>query len=836
METYRGKDKEPYDNKWFMNPERVSMPDIDSDFCYERRSEVIDYTVHKYGADKVAQIMTFGTIGARMAIRDTGAVLEINSQLVDKVAKLIPQAPKVTIDKALTEGNQLFSPDLFDLYNNDSETKRLIDTAKTIEGLIRQTGIHAAGVLISDVPLVELGALMEQEDSDIPVFMGDMVAVDYLKLIKFDFLGLRTLTVESKAIELIKKNKGIDLTDVINSSEVLEDKETYNLISSGKSFGVFQLESPGMQSFMSELQPKSIEDIIIGISMFRPGPLEKIPQLIANKRNPENIKYQEDAKHILKPILDKTYGIIVYQEQCMALVRELAGYSFGRSDNLRRAMSKKKTAEMNYERQIFIYGAAKCPHCGGKGKIENGDKCTVCDGRGEIVAKDTEKDIFIQGCIRNGISLETANQLYDDMEEFAKYAFNKSHATAYGELTVHTAYLVTHYPVEYYTAYLNSIISNQDKVRHYMAIVKKLGINISRPDINKCSNIFTCDDKNIYMGLSSLKFVGIGVSSAIEEREKNGEFTSLQDLLTRVTLSKREVESLIKAGAFDSFGIAKRSQMLDKVEDILKLTKNDRLKKESGQVSLFDICDDASVQEANIIKFADIQEFNQMKIFAMEKEVSGFYLSGHPLELPEYKDVSEKSTITTVDEFTNKDNRKKVKLVGIVNINEDEKEGIRISKSGNAYANFTLEDQYGTIKVLAFKDAVDQCRNAMYKDAIVQVTGNLSVDIEQYEDDNGEIKERRDIKIFLETITRVKSACDRKKVFIQVNTRDAYKMNTIKSVLNKYPGSDTVIFYDPILKQSFKSNTTIDYGINFLYELQSRTNLGDKDIVSKNLA
>lgn len=411
----------------FMNVERVSMPDIDSDFSDERRQEVIDYTVHKYGADKVAQILTFGKIGARLAIRDTGAVLEINSRLVDKVAKLIPNAPKVTIDKALTPQNDLFSPELYDLYTNDEEVKNLVDTAKTIEGVIRQTGMHAAGVLISDVPLVELGALMEQEGSEVPIFMGDMVAVDYLKLIKFDFLGLKTLTVESNAIELIKQNRGIDLTKFIESKEVLNDKKTYDLISSGKTTGVFQLESTGMQSFMRELQPKSIEDIIIGIAMYRPGPIDKIPMLIANKKDKKNIKYPKDAEKFLKPILDTTYGIIVYQEQCMAIVRELAGYTFGRSDNLRRAMSKKKDKVMDYEREIFIYGAAKCPHCNGTGKQENGDQCPHCNGKGELVAKDIEENITIKGCIRNGISVETANKIYDDMAEFARYAFNKSH-------------------------------------------------------------------------------------------------------------------------------------------------------------------------------------------------------------------------------------------------------------------------------------------------------------------------------------------------------------------------------------------------------------------------
>lgn len=369
-----------------------------------------------------------------------------------------------------------------------------------------------------------------------------------------------------------------------------------------------------------------------------------------------------------------------------------------------------------------------------------------------------------------------------------------------------------------------------------MALVKKQGIKISRPDINKCSHNFTCDNNTIYMGLSSLKFVGVGVEEAINERNQNGSFKDLQDMLTRVYLSKREVESLIKSGALDSIGNAKRSQMLDKLEDLLYLTKQERKNKEIGQFSLFDICDDISVKAANVIQYPDIKEFNQMKLFAMEKEVSGFYLSGHPLELPEYKGITARSNIMTVDEFTNLDNKKKVKMVGIVNINESEKEGIKYSKSGNLYANFTLEDTMGNIKVLAFKDAVEQCKSVLYNEAIVEITGTLSVDIEEYEDENGEIKQKKDIKIFLDTIKKVTSSADRKKVYIQLNTRDIYIMNSIRRVIDKHPGYDTVILYDPILKKSFKSPKTINYTPLFVNDLQNYTRIETKDIVAKNLA
>lgn len=416
------------------------------------------------------------------------------------------------------------------------------------------------------------------------------------------------------------------------------------------------------------------------------------------------------------------------------------------------------------------------------------------------------------------------------------YESKSSRAAAYAVLSVHTAYLLAHYPIEYYTAYLNSIITKQDKVRYYMALIKKEGIEISRPDINKCSYQFTCEEDKIYMGLNSLKFVGEGIKAAIENREKEGSFKDLQDLLTRVSLSKREVESLIKAGSFDSFNIATRSQMLNKFQDIMNLTKSNRKKKEQGQFSLFDICEDPTIKDANIIKFPKMEEFNKMKIFAMEKEVSGFYLSGHPLDLPEYKDFIEKSTITTTDDFSNEDNKRKVKLVGIVSINDKQGEGLRISKSGNYYANFTLEDRYGTIKVLGFKDVIEDCKKFMFNENIVEITGTLSVDIEQYEDENGEIKENRDIKIFLDTIKKITSANDRKKVYIQLDTKNTKNMIILKEVAKRHQGCDNMILYDPNLKQSYKYNETINFSELLIEDLKVSLNISEKDIVAKKIS
>lgn len=822
----------------FMNPKRVSMPDIDTDFAYDSRQKAIDYVVKKYGKDKVAQILTVGTIGARMAIRDVGAVLEIEPTLVDKVAKLIPMAPKVTIDLALSktkinkegkeEQNSLYSPELFEMYNSNSECKKLIDNAKLIEGLVRQTGTHAAGVIISDVPLEEMGALKEQEGSEISVFTFNMANVEYLKLIKFDFLGLRTLTVEEDAIQMIKKNKGIDVD--IDSEDIIEDKEIYKFISSGKTDGVFQLESAGMQSFMRELSPKNIEDIIIGIAMYRPGPLDKIPTLIKNKMDISNIEYPPTASKFLKPILDVTYGITVYQEEAMQIVRDLAGYDFGRSDILRRAMSKKKHEVMAYERNIFIYGAAVCPHCNGTGREENGDECSVCKGHSEIVAKDTEERIIIPGCIRNGISIEDANTIFDDLIEFANYAFNKSHAAAYAIIGIQTAYLARYYPIEYWTAYLNSFLKDSPKIKKYMAVIKKQGIEIHRPDINICSAKFTCDNDKIYMGLTAIENVGQGVVAAIEERERNGKFKNLQDLLSRVSLNRSEVESLIQTGAFDCFEDANRAQMLSQMDKVMELSKKERNKKENGQFSLFDVC--SGMEQIKQYKYPEMTEYPKMRLYLMEKEKSGFFLSGHPLDLPEYSEVAKKSNISTSDTFSIHDNKRDIIMVGVVNIDE-KTEGIRYSKTGKRFASFRLEDKYGEIRVLAFKEVVDECKTTLFNNAIVEIRGKLSVDIEMYEDENGEVKEKRDIKIFLSSISTVSALNERKKVFIKIDTKNKKKMGVLKRIYERYPGYDTLICYNSIEKKQYKINSLINCNQKFISDLYNKLELKADEVVVK---
>lgn len=816
----------------FMNPERVSMPDIDTDFQDDRRMEVIDYVVQKYGADKVAQILTFGTIGARMAIRDVGAVFEIDPKLVDRIAKAIPAQPGITINKAM-EAN----PKLKEEYEQNPVVKNLIDKSKMIEGLVRQTGVHAAGVIISDAPLTEYGALMEVENSDIPVFLGDMKAVEYLKLLKMDFLGLRTLTVIKDTIDMIYKDTGklidIDLLDY-------NDPEVFKYISKGETHGVFQLEQAGMQKFMKELQPSNLEDVILGISVYRPGPMDSIPTLLEGKKNPASIKYPDDAKHLLAPILDVTYGVMVYQEQVMRIVRDLAGYSFGRSDLVRRAMAKKKPEVMEAERYIFIYGEVKCPECGGTGKQANGDNCILCKGAGAVASKikcpwcggadencshchgtgiiESDGEVTVEGCLRRGISKETANYLFDKMIDFAAYAFNKSHATAYAIIAYQTAFLKYYYPRQYMTAYLNSVISNQEKVRRYLGIVKRMGISVLRPDINKCEAKFIQNEDGIYMGLTSLKYVGTGVKEAIVEREKNGAFKSLQDLLERVQLNKREVESLIKSGALDCFG-HKRSQMLSSLDALIKKAKIERETRKSGQLTLFDFLGEDQ-KEAFKFQYPDISEYNPMEKFTMEKEVSGFYLSGHPLDLPEYQRFTKHSNITTVDGFTEGDDRKDIRIVGIIQI--DEKEGgIRISKAGKQYAIFDIEDRYSTLRVLAFEKCLEKSEHLIRAGNIVELQGTLSVQVNEFEDENGEMLQTFDVKIFANEIKAVGDIDKCKKVYIRIDRKTSRYLPQIKQLASRHPGTDELYIYNSDNKKLLKYNNTIGYNDSFYKEIRN---------------
>ncbi|AYF53612.1 DNA polymerase III subunit alpha [Clostridium novyi] len=735
----------------FLNPERVSMPDIDSDFCYERRGEVIDYVVEKYGKDNVSQIVTFGTMAPRACIRDVGRAMNYSYAEVDRIAKMIPTVLGITIDKALE-----MNPELKEVYDKDTRIKELIDVARDLEGLPRHTSTHAAGVVIASQPLVNYVPLSKNEEAIVTQFT--MTTLEELGLLKMDFLGLRTLTVIRDAIELIKKNTGkkIDL-DKIN----FEDENVYNMLGKGKTVGVFQLESSGMTNFMKELKPESLEDIIAGISLYRPGPMAEIPKYIKNKNNPKNIEYITPE---LEGILNVTYGVMVYQEQVMQIVRDLAGYSMGRSDLVRRAMSKKKHKVMEEERKNFIYG------------IEE-------DGK-----------VVVPGCLRNGISEESANKIYDQMMDFASYAFNKSHAAAYGVVAYYTAYLVHYYPTEFMAAMLNSVRGNSDKVAIYIRAAKQMDIETLPPDINKSFGKFTVQNGKIRFGLSAIKNVGENIIDVIvKSREEKGEFNSFVDFCNKISMgsiNKRMVESLIKAGVFDSFGIY-RSQLLAVYEKIIDSVVSQRKKNIEGQVSLFGNFDNEF--KGVEIKYPAIDEFNKKSKLAMEKEMTGLYLTGHPLE--DYEEIlknatSAKTTDIIMDESLEED------LVDEVTLHVEEqnskiKDGDKviigglitnvtrkITKTNSMMAFINLEDLYSSIEVIIFPKTLERFNNTIMEDEIVLVKGRVTK------------REDEQPKILCDYIEKVVNFSN-KKFYIQVEKKRDVKptINQIKSIAIRNNGN-----------------------------------------------
>ncbi|MEG2247062.1 MAG: DNA polymerase III subunit alpha, partial [Peptostreptococcaceae bacterium] len=652
----------------FLNPERVSMPDIDIDFCYERREEVIDYVKRKYGEDHVAQIITFGTMGAKAAIRDVGRVLDISYNKVDNIAKEIPFALGMTIDRALDT-----NPNLRKLYEEDNETREIIDVSRKIEGMLRHASTHAAGVVISKKPIDEYVPLYKHQDSITTQFT--MTTLEELGLLKMDFLGLRTLTVIRDALDLIEKNHNVKLNF---SNMEYDDPKVYELLSSGNTLGVFQLESAGMRSFMKQLKPDNFEDIVAGISLYRPGPMDSIPVYINNKNNPENVEYLHKK---LKPIMEVTYGCLVYQEQVMQVVRDLGGYSYGRSDLVRRAMGKKKMDVMEKERQYFIHGKL--------------------DDNGE-----TE----IAGCIRNGVPEDIGNKIFDDMIDFAKYAFNKSHAAAYGVLAYETAYLKAHYPVEFMAALITSVMGNTDKVVEYIRECNSLKIEVLKPDINRSFTKFSVENESIRFGLAAVKNVGVNVlNNIIEQRRVGGEFKDFSEFCKRLDskdANKRIIESLIKCGAFDEMGDNRASLLLG-YEKLLESISMDRKKNLAGQVSLFDgfaMDDSISDNIQNMHNLPNVKELEEKEKLYLEKEVLGMYVSGHPLS--QYKDeLKKRTTINNADLNEIKDdyisylnlNEKEVTMGGIV-VNKT----IRTTKRNDLMAIIELEDLYGVIEVIVF--------------------------------------------------------------------------------------------------------------------------------------
>jgi len=675
----------------FLNPERISMPDIDIDFCYERRQEVIDYVVRKYGEDRVAQIITFGTMAARAAVRDVGRALGIPYNEVDKVAKMIPMVPgkHITIESAI-ESN----PELKNLYNSSPEIHELLDMAKSIEGMPRHASTHAAGVVISSQPITDLVPLYRNEDLISTQF--PMTTLEELGLVKMDFLGLRTITVIRDAVDLIRKNRGIEIDmDRIDYN----DPAVYEMLCNGETAGVFQLESQGMTQFFRELQPSNIEDIIAGISLYRPGPMDQIPQYIRNKKNPELITYPTDK---LKPILDVTYGCMIYQEQVMRICRDLAGYTLGRSDLVRRAMAKKKKDVMDAERKNFVYGLTD----------ENGN-------------------VIIPGAIRNGVDEKTAHMIFDQMMDFASYAFNKSHAAAYAYVGYQTAWLKCHYPVEYMAALLNSFVGNLSKISQYVRECSRIGIEVLAPDINESLGGFSVANGKIRFGLAAVKNVGENlVKGIIEEREKNGPFKNFVDFCERMDgreLNKRAIESLIKCGAFDSFGIY-RSQLMAAYEKILERVSSKKKNTMAGQFSLFDVMPEED--NAITVEWPKIEEYDKRLLLAMEKEMLGLYLTGHPLDDFEEQirknvthfsyefDVSEEGQM---NEGKLADNQF-VRIAGIV---ADVK---TISTKNNRLMAFvTVEDLYGQVEVVVFPNVYEEYARFLVPDSQIWVEGRINL-------------------------------------------------------------------------------------------------------------
>ena len=668
----------------FLNPERVSMPDIDVDFCYERRQEVIDYVTRKYGKDCVAQIVTFGTLAARGVIRDVGRVMDLPYAYVDSISKMIPQELGITIDKALK-----MNPDLKKLYDTDETVTNLIDMAKRLEGLPRHCSMHAAGVVICQKPVDEYVPLSRAADGTITT-QFIMTTLEELGLLKMDFLGLRTLTVIQNAV-LLARRKQPELN--INQIDY-NDQKVLDYIGTGKTDGVFQLESAGMKGFMKELKPHNLEDVIAGISLYRPGPMDFIPQYIRGKNDSSSITY--DCPQ-LEPILAPTYGCIVYQEQVMQIVRDLAGYSLGRSDLLRRAMSKKKAAVMEKERKIFIYG---------------------------------DEETGVPGCIKNGIDEQTANKIYDEMIDFAKYAFNKSHAAAYAVVSYQTAWLKYYFPVEYMAALMTSVIDNPSKVSEYIYACRQMNIKILPPDINKGEANFSVDDGDIRYGLAAIKSIGRPVIKAIvEDREELGLFQNLEDFITRLSakniLNKRTIENLIKAGALDTLGGTRKQFMSIYVQIVDHVTQE---KKNSmvGQMTLFDLVSEDQKEDFQI-RMPDVGEYSKETLLAFEKEVLGIYVSGHPLEA--YEEKWKKSISATTADFQLDEE------TGHTKVHDGAKEiiggmitekTIKHTKTNQMMAFITVEDLLGTVEVVVFPRDYEKNRDYLEVDSKVFVRGRVS--------------------------------------------------------------------------------------------------------------
>ena len=725
----------------FLNPERISMPDIDVDFADDRRGEVIEYVVEKYGKDCVVQIVTFGTLMAKGVIRDVGRVMDLPYAACDSIAKMIPNELKITIDRAL-----LMNPALKELYQTDERVHTLIDMAKRLEGLPRHASMHAAGVVISGKPVEEYVPVARAADNSV-VTQFTMTTLEELGLLKMDFLGLRTLTVIQNAIRLAEKSSGkkIDISRID-----MDDKDVYDMISAGKSEGVFQLESAGMKNFMKELKPHSLEDVIAGIALYRPGPMDFIPAYIRGKNDPSAIKYECEQ---LRPILEATYGCIVYQEQVMQIVRDLGGFTLGRSDLLRRAMSKKKTAVMEKERQSFVYG-------------------NEAEG--------------VPGCIKNGIPETVANHIYDSMIDFAKYAFNKSHAAAYAIVSYQTAWLKYYYPAEYMAAIMTSVADNPGKIAEYIQTCRQMGIGILPPDINKSEGMFSVEDGKIRYGLTAVKGIGHPVMAALEaDREKNGPYKSLSDLAERLSskeINRRTLESFIKSGACDCFGAGRRQMMLI-VQDVLDKAQKDRKTAVTGQMSLFEFMNEEDAKSFEIT-LPDVPEYDRAELLALEKEVLQVYVSGHPLEDDEELIKSFVTAVST-DFLQNEE-------TGVPAVKDNSRHtvggmitalSIKYTRQNKPMAFVTLEDMHGTIETIVFPKDYERLSGKLVLDEKVFISGRVSVE------------EDKPAKLIFESMKRFDDV--RVEFWIRFPGREAFETGRaeLRRIAGSHPGDARAVVY-----------------------------------------
>lgn len=747
----------------FLNPERITMPDIDIDFQDDRRQEVIDYVIQKYGKDHVAQIITFGTMAARAAIRDVGRVINLPYGEVDRIAKEIPGFLGITLDKALSINQKLAQ-----MYENEPDAHKLLEYAKMVEGVPRHASTHAAGVVISK----------ETVDHYVPLYVQDsnvttqynMLLLEELGLLKMDFLGLRTLTVIQQAMDFIKKIHGIDIPI---DNLPMDDPKVYELISAGQTLGIFQLESGGMIRFMRDLKPNCLEDIIAGISLYRPGPMDSIPKYVRNKNKHNVIEYHHPK---LEPILKVTYGCLVYQEQVMQIVRELGGYSYGRSDLVRRAMSKKKMDVMEKERELFIYGK---------------------------VAEDGT--VEIPGCIRNGVDPAAASAIFDDMIDFAKYAFNKSHAAGYAIVIYQTAWLKTHYPKEYMAALMTSVMGSQRKLALYINDCYKMGISVLPPDVNSSMATFNVEGDAIRFGLLGIKNVGGGIIQALVSERAKGRYNTFMEFCERIShseLNKKAIESLIKAGAYDSTG-AKRSQLLSSFERLVEGVHRDKRKNIEGQVSLFgDLMTgtDIGLEEEAL---PELDEFPMKHLLSFEKEVLGIYFSGHPLMA--HQEIVEQVNTYRLDELF-----EGVEL-GTGTFNEGDrmvlagllaKRGDKMTKNNSRMSILMVEDLYDAIEVMVFPMVFKKCETALLEDGFIVVEGRLN------------LRDDEPPKLIADQIYSLESYMERRKtkLFLKLPAYSEALWDQIKTILAKYPGKTEVVLY--LEKDRKKMKTQSNYWVS----------------------